>query len=364
MQHDEPEADPAHKAPPSPTIHASHPRRWVSDPVPTVSTRSCAADCDTHVPDVAHPFARHVALPEEPSWIKHMSIQLWIDQEGFRSVRPRMQLIGYSPRSRSFYPYESAENARPDVTAGVAEFMPTKRETFVFHYATLDSPPTLRMVSVAGDGSGDYISRQATLSVKANGVYTVVGTETFIGSTVNHDVHGSRLQNVRIRWKFDYLVSDRKADGIGKILSGEKTLTPLTFSCSPYLFHQSQGKKTGLMHVMKKNLAPRLASQKLEPPSYTPNHGSLPQASPCYLSPGRDAVTHARSRSDASSAGRYPATRSAPDAGVKGESMQGVDYVPRARRRRASSAGENSLICHGIPRLKEGMLLSSPTLLR
>ncbi|KAF8445629.1 hypothetical protein L210DRAFT_815151, partial [Boletus edulis BED1] len=103
-------------------------------------------------------FTKHVALPEELSWIKHMIIELWIDQEGFRAVRSCMQLMGYSPRTRSLHPYEPAEDVRSGVTAGLAEFMPTKRETFTFHYATLDSPPTLRMVSVAGDESRDYIS--------------------------------------------------------------------------------------------------------------------------------------------------------------------------------------------------------------
>lgn len=280
-----------------------------------------------------------------------------------------MQLMGYSPRTRSLHPYESAENANlTDVTAGVAEFMPSKRETFAFHYATLDSPPTLRTVSVAGDESRDYISRQATLSVKANGVYTVLGTETFIGSILNSDVHGPRLQNVRLRWKFDYLVSDRKVDGTGKILPGEKTLTPLTFSCSPYLFHPSQGKKAGLMYIMKKNLVPKPGSQKLEPPTYVLSHSILPRASR-HLSAGRDAATHARSHSDASAkSGHYSALRRSPlDTGVGGGTVQGMNHIPRTRRRRASSAGEGSLTClgnelrhGGFVTLKEELL--SPTL--
>lgn len=364
LQVNEIESNLVHNAPPSPTKHASHPRWQLTDSAPTMSTYSCTAD--TRVSDAVHPLMKHVALPEELSWLKHMIIELWIDQEGFRAVRPCMQLMGYSPRTRSLHPYESSENAGSDVTAGVAEFMPTKRETFAFHYSALDSPPTLRTVSVAGNESRDYISRQATLSVKANGVYTVLGTETLIASMLNSDAHGLRL-----RWKFDYLVSDRKVDGTGKTLPGEKALTPLTFSCSPYLFHPLQGKKTGLMHIMKKNLAPKLGSQKLEPPTYALSHNILPQTSR-HLSIGKDAATHARSRSDASAkGGHYSLTRSPLETGVRGTTILGMNHMPRARRRRASSAGENSLTClrneprhGGIVTLKEGMFMPGPTLFR
>ncbi|KAG6380913.1 hypothetical protein JVT61DRAFT_5305 [Boletus reticuloceps] len=363
LQVNEVEPNLVRNAPPSPTKQASFPRWQLTDAASPVSTHSCTTD--TRLSDAVLPFMKHVALPEELSWIKHMIIELWIDQEGFRAVRSCMQLMGYSPRTRSLHPYEPAEDVRSGITAGLAEFMPTKRETFTFHYATLDSPPTLRMVSVAGDESRDYISRQATLSVKANGVYTVLGTEGFVAPILNDDAHGSKL-----RWKFDYLVSDRKVDGTGKTLPGEKTLTPLTFSCSPYLFHPLQGKKAGLMHIMKKNLVPKLGSQKLEPPTYALSHSVPPHASR-HLSTGRDPATHARSRSDASSpkSGYYPLTRSPLDTGCRGGTMLGTNHAPRARRRRASSAGENSFIClknkpehGGIVTLKAGMLVPGTSL--
>ena len=365
LQVNEVEAHLMRNAPPSPTKDA-YPRWQLADP--TLMTSGYAYTTET-----VRLFPKHVALPEGLSWLKHMAIELWIDQEGFRSVRPCMQLIGYSPRTRSLHPYESAENAGSDITAGVAEFMPIKRETFTFHYATLDSPPTLRMVSVVGDESRDYTSRQATLSVKLNGVYTVLGTETFMASTPDYDAHGSRLQNViqRLRWKFDYLVSDRKVDGTGKALTGEKTLTPLTFSCSPYLFHPLQGKKAGLMRTMRKNLVPKLGSQRLEPPSPASSRGILPRS--CrHLESGREPVaTHARSHSDAfARGGRRLHTRSQLDNGVGGEA-KGMDRVQRARRRRASSAGEESSTCLRLnePRQgrtvppREGMFMqTSPTL--
>lgn len=353
LQVNEEELNFVRNAPPSPTNHASYPRWHLTDSASPVPTHLCMGD--TRVSDAAHPFMKHVTLPEELSWIKHMVIELWIDQEGFRAVRSCMQLMGYSPRTRSLHPYESAEDTGSGVAAGVAEFMPMKRETFAFHYATLDSPPTLRMVSVAGDESRDRISRQATLSVKTNGVYTVLGTETFIASMLNNDAHGSRL-----RWKFDYLVGDRKVDGTGKTLPGEKTLTPLTFSCSPYLFHPLQGKKAGLMHIMKKNLVPKLGSQKLEPPTYASSR-RIAQVSR-YLSTGRDTAAHTRSRSDASAkSGHYSQARSPLDTNVGGEIILGMNHIPRTRRRRASSAGENSLACsRNEPRHGEIVVFTPP----
>ena len=335
LQVSEVESNLVHDVPPSPTKRASCPRRQLTDSASPVSTHSCTAGTRS---DAAHPFMKHVALPEGLAWLKPMIIELWIDQEGFRAVKSCMQLVGYSPRARSLHPYESAESAESRAIAGFAEFMPTKRETFTFHYATLDSPPTLRMVSVAGDESRDYISRQATLSVKANGVYTVLGTETFMASALSSDAHGLRL-----RWKFDYLVSDRKVDGTGKTLPGEKTLTPLTFSCSPYLFHPLQGKKTGLMHIMKKNLVPKLGAQKLEPPTYVSNRSITPQTSRYLSTP----AAHIRSRSDAAARSRHyhSLTRSPLDTRVDGRATLSMDQVQHTRRRRASSAGEDSLTC-------------------
>lgn len=49
------------------------------------------------------------------------------------------------------------------------------------------------------------MSRQASLSVKKNGVYTVSGAE----------------DRGRLPWRFEYLVTDRKDIG-GRSMSGEK----------------------------------------------------------------------------------------------------------------------------------------------
>ncbi|OAX32859.1 hypothetical protein K503DRAFT_664882, partial [Rhizopogon vinicolor AM-OR11-026] len=96
-------------------------------------------------------------LPHDLAWLGGIEVELWIDQEGFRAIRPMMRLMGYSPRSRSLLPY-GERGISSDMSGGVAEFMPGKRESFAFHYATLDGTPMLRRVTVGGDGSRDYLS--------------------------------------------------------------------------------------------------------------------------------------------------------------------------------------------------------------
>jgi hypothetical protein len=76
----------------------------------------------------------------------------------------------------------------------------------MFHlFQVLDSPPVLRRLTVNGD-MNDYISRQAALTLKENGVYAVESTED----------KGS------FAWKFEYLVEDRRIPESGKVMDGEK----------------------------------------------------------------------------------------------------------------------------------------------
>ncbi|KAH7930610.1 hypothetical protein BV22DRAFT_1000551, partial [Leucogyrophana mollusca] len=106
----------------------------------------------------ALPYSKFAFLPKNLAWLKDVTIELWIDQEGFRASKPTLRLVGYSPRARSLHPYGTIHASGTDLSAGVAEFMPVKRETFVFHHAILDGPPTLRRVTVGSDESRDYIS--------------------------------------------------------------------------------------------------------------------------------------------------------------------------------------------------------------
>jgi len=153
------------------------------------------------------------------------------------------------------------------------------------------------------------------------------------------------------------LNSNRKANGAGKTLPGEKALTTLTFSCSPYLFRPLQGKRSraGLMHIMKKDL--------VEPPTYESSHSMARVLHD--LSTGRDATAHTRSRSDASAKGGHYSPLARPlDTRARGATILSMNRMPRAHPRRTSSAEEHSLTCSrnepghsGNVTLKEGMFI-------
>lgn len=165
------------------------------------------------------------------------------------------------------------------IDGDVAEFMPAKRQVLNLHYALFDGLPILRQVTVNGEEDCDCISRQVTLSLKCNDVYTVRGSETASLYTYHYG-NGSRTH--KLRWKFDSLVDYRRHnEGSGRVLDGEKTLTPLTFSCSPLLLDPSQGKKIRLMHIVRKSVVAKLVAEKVEP---TPSRRVSAPSSPTILS--------------------------------------------------------------------------------
>jgi hypothetical protein len=94
-----------------------------------------------------------------------------IDQEGFRMIQPTFRLAGYSR------PPALERGADLYLVSATADFMPAERKSFTFHHSSLDTPPVFRRLLVNSDGSHDYLSRQAYLILKANGPYTVQGTE-------------------------------------------------------------------------------------------------------------------------------------------------------------------------------------------
>ncbi|KZT42575.1 hypothetical protein SISSUDRAFT_1058355 [Sistotremastrum suecicum HHB10207 ss-3] len=198
---------------------------------------------------VHRPKKPPVSLPSEYSWLKDVIVELWIDQEGFRLVRPKFKLSHFIQQALksegSIMSGESQSSSGP-----IAEFTMPRREKFFFHYATLDSPPLLRRLTISGRDNHDHLSRQAQLSVKGNGVYTVSGLE----------------DKGRLCWKFEYLVEDRrnKAD---KVIDGEKNFTPISFSCSPELLSPERGKKIKIFQVMRKTITPKLSSSKLSLPT-------------------------------------------------------------------------------------------------
>ena len=249
----------------------------------------------------------NLSLPRHLAWLHNITISLYIDQEGFRAVFPAFRLVGYTKPTLPIYTSRAGmqkllaggndgnmgnasiqqlselmdqASTDPDLVAnfdvGMAEFMPFKRESFVFHHSTLDTPPSIRRLSVNGDESRDYLSQHAHLTVKTGGgfqVYVVRGTEVRRGS--GGEETASRTEGVigsspiKLEWQFEYAVEDkRKADGT-KAGGGEKFLTPLRFSCSPGLLHPRQGRKVTVLNVWKKSIQPKVVAGKVEPPITT-----------------------------------------------------------------------------------------------
>ncbi|EPQ60355.1 hypothetical protein GLOTRDRAFT_30337, partial [Gloeophyllum trabeum ATCC 11539] len=107
--------------------------------------------------------SKSLSLRRGFSYLQHILIDIWIDQEGFRSVRPVFRLKGYSratphPGSRNAMSSSNYASDEIDPRTARADFLPSKREIFTFHHSALDSPPVLRRLTVNGDESRDYIS--------------------------------------------------------------------------------------------------------------------------------------------------------------------------------------------------------------
>lgn len=221
-------------------------------------------------------------LPGALSWLEDVTIELWIDQEGFRFVRPAFRLATYSGPSSS----DTITHPMRTLTHGRAEFLPIKTQSCVFHHAPLDPLPVLRKMVMAGDDTRDYISRQASLAIKSNGVYSVSGTETFDpGPSSPHGPDSlsppqTGHHPTKLTWRFEYAVDDIRPGSPPRGRQAERRLTPLSFSCSPGLLHPSHGKKIRLMQVVKKGLTPKLTSAKVEDARLPPRTGVPVDVSP------------------------------------------------------------------------------------
>ncbi|TFK56718.1 hypothetical protein OE88DRAFT_1650149 [Heliocybe sulcata] len=199
------------------------------------------------------------ALSQElPQALKDIIIDMWIDQEGFRAVRPAFRLMGYSSVPA---PSTGLGSDQRESNLIRADFLPVKRQIFTFHHAALDGPPIIRRMTINGDESRDYISRQASLIIRTNGVYVVRGSES-----CRPNKRHKGCSDPTLDWLFEYFVEDRRAETTGRIISGEKTFTPLRFSCSPGLLQRSSGHKISVMQVLRKNMAQKLIAEKLPPP--------------------------------------------------------------------------------------------------
>lgn len=254
------------------------------------------------------------SLPVSLGWLKGTIIELTFDQEGYRAARPSFRLAGYSgPRDADD---DVAFSMSHHLCSGQADFMPLKREVFAFHHAALEPAPILRRLTMKGDNSHDYISKQATLTVKTNGVYTVHGTESSHSHSPFHfdlserDPTSALESQTTLNWKLDYFVGDKRTDK-GKLVPGEKTFTPLLFSCSPGLLHASHKKKIGFKRMIKKSLVAKLTAERVEVPALPPipaSHRrlsaqrppSVPDGLPTILKRKSFLMGHRRAKSQAS----------------------------------------------------------------
>lgn len=239
-----------------------------STSLPLATDDGILTSSETHDVD----SGRFPLLPLSLSWLKSTVLELMIDQEGFRMIHPTFRLAGYSCP-----PALESETTPLDsrLVSATADFMPAERKSFTFHHSSLDTPPVLRRLLVNGDGFHDYLSRQAYLVLRANGPYSVQGTEP---------VQSSRLftnaELPLLTWRFDYLVGDRRTEA-GRIIPGEKTLTPLSFSCSPGLLQPAQARKIRVVHVVKKSVTPKLTAIKMVPP-VPPRRHLIPRLVPMH----------------------------------------------------------------------------------
>jgi len=212
----------------------------------------------SHQVDASHP--KHLRQPKEDfAWLNDITVQVLVDQEGFRTAQPSFKLSGIVHLRSSLEPQTPSP--------AMAQFRPITRQSFHFHYAAFETPPVLRRVTTSDQETHDYVSRQAHLTLKCNGVYVVHGHEI---SCAEHDGQAQKLS-----WQFEYLVDDRRIEVSGRVIEGEKILTPLTFSCSPELLLPAQGKRINIMHVFKKGVAPKLSAEKLQPPGTPESPGAL-----------------------------------------------------------------------------------------
>ena len=211
--------------------------------------------------DMASKQDSQIQVPnlKHAKWLRDTIVELWIDQEGFRSIRPKFFLASVTNGLPHPYNGSLSTHWKTDpLFTTIAEFLPVSRVPHYFHHATLDRAPTLNRIVVDGDETRDYITRTATLALRNNGVFFVHGTE-------DHRPEGDNGPVVRLNWRFEYFVSNRKPDA-RSAHRGEKTLTPLSFSCTPALLDQARANKVKVLHIMRKTLLPKIVAQKLEPP--------------------------------------------------------------------------------------------------
>nr|GAT58987.1 predicted protein [Mycena chlorophos] len=209
--------------------------------------------------NVPHSVAipRPVSVFEDTGWLKDMVVELLIDQEGFRFVKMPLRFGGFRKHVRGWCDAPGG---------GWALFRPAAggpANTFPFHYAPLEGLPVLRRLTVNNDESRDYISRQATLSLKHPGVYTVHGSESYNGAP---PIKSNASFDGKMQWRLEYLVDNKVEESGTKLVDGERLISPVCLLCDPMLLHPAQGRKVKLLNVVKKGMTAKIVAERLELP--------------------------------------------------------------------------------------------------
>ena len=172
------------------------------------------------------------------SALEGLVLRIHVDQERFREVSPTFVFHGFKEaalKKGDVIADRRAERGEKDGAAYAAssagpsnvlvEYKMHRTESFCFHYSVssalcclghanaisslqpLDSSPTVRKLTVDGDDKHDYLSREAALILKTNGLYSVKASE----------LKGTAM------WQFTYSVEDRK-NFAGDKIPGEKVM--------------------------------------------------------------------------------------------------------------------------------------------
>lgn len=245
-------------------------------PTPATSpTRKCAGSPQRTLDASLRPATSFCVkvkqLPEALSWLQYLDLEFWIDQEyrilpDKKHTRSTMRLMGYTAPDSSI-----PVNQVDLMTDALAEFKPAIRKTFAFHnHPTADYLPILKRAVILNDDPKDCVSRQALITLRTNGVYSISGTETYdlTPSTAGHfGLPVSKDPHPKLKWRFEYLVTDHR-DANNDIVPDLKSMTPLSFTCSPGLLHPLHGKKyRGMFDLFRQSLLPKITSERVHAPT-------------------------------------------------------------------------------------------------
>jgi hypothetical protein len=217
-------------------------------------------------------------------WASHLTQGLTLHiEQGSKRYTIKMNYLSYDPfgkpeslcKDRPMTPSRpKSKNGNPqddEITSsdsvGLLEFDPqieTEGSTTADRLtldATTDAP-ILKHLVIGNDIKGDLITRQANLSLCNIGTREVSGSE----------------RKGKVTWRFVYGVEDCRLDS-GEVITGMKTLRPLSFTCSATLLDPSRAKKSRMINIIRKQMGSNIESMPM------PTARSASVTSSTYLQP-------------------------------------------------------------------------------